>query len=387
MWSGLRNIVGGSIARVGQALNLPEWGISEAVAGQPYQASATPTFQTWEPRATVGGSETYTPLYGTQPAGQVRGTSTAPTGGGGQAAPPGGGMPTEPTPSQPSEADLLAQLQARIQPALNELAAEETRAKASSEEIIKSIQSTGEAARGKVTTQEKAGETEVARQRRETETTGESAISEARRGFSEIQRGLMSRFGAGVSTGLGAISHLGAETMRNIANIRTGMQESMTRINERANEIKDIAAQGIREADAWVEQQVAGARSELNEILSAIGREKTALQSQKYQWVQDALNRYRDTVEGINARNAAFKQDVYKLQMDIDARAKQAAQNIAASAAQIEKFTVQPGQTAFFPQQQMAGVTQETLPAGFQVGTTGQYGWLTAPEKKEEDLY
>lgn len=381
LWDKIRQTAGNIVGQYGKTFGVDEVGASEFVSGQPRMDF--PMIDQKQQQYLQSEADKLRRIQQGNITGGDGGPGPAPTGGGGPA-PAGGGPPMEQAPSQPTEQDLMSRLQGLIQPALDILTQEEQRATALGGEIQTAIGAGAEAQRGTIETGLKGAGVTAERGRRESGALAESAISQARRGFSEIQRGLVSRFGGGVSTGLGAISHLGGETMRNIAGIQTGLQESMTRINETYANIEAGAQQSLKEVDAWLVQQKTSAKGELNEILSSIGREKGALQSQKATWVQEALNRYQDTVNAVNQRNTAFKQDIYKMTEDARLQAQNTAAKIAQQAQQIEPFTLSEGQQRFFPGEQPEGMSPETL-GGTDVGQAGKYWWLRRGEDEEEE--
>ena len=131
----------------------------------------------------------------------------------------------------------------------------------------------------------------------------ESAIGEARRGFSELQQGLISRFGTAISTGLGAQSILGAEAMRNINNLRTAYTDFEGRMAQAENEVRVDVANRIQTIREQAEQSRSEARQNLMNVLAEINVRKAELKQGGAEVRLRALQDYRNTLAAVNQRN------------------------------------------------------------------------------------
>ena len=360
---------------------LPEFGISERVQrtffpNRPLTAQGgSQLFGYKEPQ--VAGAATNTgPVYGPQrPFGPA-----APTGGGGGSTaqtaysnPPANTF--EQAPSESGEVDF----DSLIQPALQALEQTEGAIRGQSEADIASIE-TG--AKGRVETargQQKAREGQLAQQQSQVEGTAESATQEARRGFSEIQQGLISRFGTGVSTGLGATGILGAQTLKNIANIRNTLQQAVQQIGLTREAVKDQTDAYIRQAETETETQKQQARSQLQNNLAQIGQARGELQSRKAEMGYSAMQNYQQVVQQISARNTQFQQQIYLKSQEAQQKLESANNEANNRLANLSFESIPAGNILLGVNKQTGGARQIYPFAGTQVGGAGTGG----PEDEE----
>jgi len=383
LFGNLRQSVGNLFDVVGTKLNLPEFGVSEALAAGPTRNTTGQSTAPLTPR----------PLQSTQP---ILGASSSQFGGGqlggGQSTQqqvpvgpaPSGQGPQEQAPGQPGTSSI----DALIQPVLDQISQFEAETRALLGGGEKEADAFYGAAEAKATQGKKEGEAAVAQAQGKAESAAEGAEGQQRRGFAELAKGLRSRFGSAVSTGLGAEAILGAETMRNIGNIRAGLQQTIQELNVRKDQLTDIFNSALSEAKFQAENLKRQARGQLQAALSEINSRRTELQTRRADMVNRALEMYRQNVIDINARNVDFERQIaaQKNATDESIRAAQArASNIEQN---LPTFSVQPGETKFIPSSQlggeggMAGLSGTELPGGVQFGTAGQYGVFAGPEEE-----
>lgn len=387
---------GGLFHNVGTKLNLPEFGVSEKLGFNPRPAapavpSSTGSSQLFaQPMSTAqSGALTSSPV----PAGFGESPTNPQSGGG---APKTGqvlgardglfsteGAPMEQAPSQPS-----FDFDAIIAPALQSLSQAEEAARAIFGAGESEIDSSRESQLNRLTQQKTSGEQELASRRTKSEGTAQSAIDEARRGFSEISQGLGNRFGAGSSTGLGASALVGREAIRNIAGIRAGLQESLNDIENTKTGLEEIFNNSVREVEASTTAMKNRARAELQQALAEIGQSRGQLQSRKAEYIQQAMDNYRSQVADVNARNASFQQDLYVRRQSAEQQLAEASQRATQKLSELQPFSLSAGETKFIPIQQFGDkegfdkYAGTQLPGGVQSGTFGEYGVFSSPEKK-----
>jgi len=239
-----------------------------------------------------------------------------------------------------------------IAPALDALSQAEAAAQASSSADISGIE-TGQTSRvASAQSQRTQGQAELAGTTRQVENKAESATSEQRRGFSEIERGLLARYGTGVSTGLGASGILGAQALRNISQIRAGAQEALTQIETSRQGLTEVFGNSIRQIESETEGLKQQARSSLQQSLAQIGSARGELQSRKGELVYNAMQNYRNEVNAVNQRNAQFKQNLALKQQEIEGKLQEATvraqalvQRAGSTASNLSFGNVNPGQT------------------------------------------
>ena len=367
-----------------------------------------PTIQSFQPgpQSTVSRNFTPAPTQST-PFGPARGTPSggqlfgqtggvlgaqAPTGGG-QAAPTGGGgggqqgPPQEAIPAEPS-----VNLE-DLNTALDEINNLETETRGLlGGDIGGEFQ---EAAFGRIGLGEEQAQEGIKTQREKGQRTAREGITEQRRGFSEISKQLLGRFGRS-GFGLGVVGDIGARTLGNIANIRTKLQDSMSNLNTISSNFVKEFAQQRSEVEATVAQMKQDAKVQLQAALSQINAQRGLLRSAKNTVINNALSNYRQLVADINARNVAAKQQVDLLERQTNESIRKAQATARRQLDEIETFTLGPGQTRFGPATSFGlseepgaaelGAFQGQLPAGFQFGVSGGAGILSAPGKEEEKL-
>lgn len=153
------------------------------------------------------------------------------------------------------------------------------------------------------------GQAAVAQQEARTQRAGEEAEAQQRRGFSEIAQQFLGRFGRG-GFGAGLTASLGEATLQNVGRIRAGVQDTMQRLFEQKQQIETEFDTAIQEAAFQAETLKNNAKSQLQNALGEINSRRVALQSQKANLVNQALENYRQQVIDINARNTAFLQQI-----------------------------------------------------------------------------
>lgn len=157
----------------------------------------------------------------------------------------------------------------------------------------------------------------------------ESAADEARRQYSEIQQGLQSRYGGTTGTGMFAGELSGRETMRNIGNIREGLTTAIGEIDNKLVQVKELGRLAEQDIQDKTNAMIVQARSQLNENIANIRRQQGELQSRKAELAMNAMQMYQQAVQEVQARNAAFKQQLYVQQ-------QQAEQALAAKRSQAQ---------------------------------------------------
>jgi hypothetical protein len=332
------------------------------------QASFLPGYtSTYTPQQT----QSFAPLRQTT-TGQVLGTSTSsgggtqPSGGGGQPSGGGGGQTSEQEPSGPS-IDLEA-----LNQALGDLGRFETETRGllgGGEALGASFRAAREA---EIAASEGKSTRQVDETQRQGEQRAESAIGEARRGFSELSQNLIGRLGGGGATA-GVIGSLGSDVLRTVGTIRTGLQEFAAKLSDQRIQIQEQVANLKGQAEFEANQLIQTSKNNLQQALADIGRQRGALQSQKADLVNQAIQSYRSEIASVRARNAQFQQQLALQQQASDLKIKEGLQRVAQMGSAITTNNLNlPGKTG------SVGVADDVSQTGNNLSNTQ----LLTPEEK-----
>lgn len=220
----------------------------------------------------------------------------------------GGGMEgvLEPTPSAPAiDYDAL------IAPALQALDQAVGPAQSAYDANIADIDAyTGKAVSGQKSALQEAQLAAEQNKQRNT-FAAEDAIDEQRRGFSEIGQGIQSRYGGTTGTGKFATEIAGARTMKNIGAFRQGLSQALQTIGDRFEQVKTATQFAIQDLEDRGQADKLKAKANLDATLNQIRMAKGELQSNKAQMAAEAMQFYQKQLADINARNSAFKQEIF----------------------------------------------------------------------------
>lgn len=370
---------GKAIDVVGGALGNPvkEFGISEKLQGFPVRTASASTQQVLPAQTKQGAIPPggFGELLNQSP-------STSGGGGGGGIQAPqgdsGGGQSLEGSPGQP-QLDFGA-----INEALSTLQGleDETRSLlGGGEKLAEKFQSSAEA---QAQQGREKGISAVGAQERKTEATGQEAETQQRRGFQEISQQFLGRFGRS-GFGQGVTGALGESTLQNIGKIRSAVQETVQQLFTQKQEIETQFNTAVEQAQFQAEQLKGQAKSALQSALSEIGSRRVALQSQKADLVNNALENYRQQVVSVNARNAQFQQSIDLAKFKTDEAIREAQSRASNVMNNLASFSLSPGETKILPLSQLGGADAGSqfagtqLPGGTQFSQAGSYGIFSAP--------
>ncbi len=167
---------------------------------------------------------------------------------------------------------------------------------------------------------------------------GEDAVNEQRRMFSEQQQGLQARYGGTTGTGRFAAEQAGAQTTRNIAQIRQQISESMQNIDNTIEKVRTTTQMYISDAEDKANELKLQAKAQLDQALGNIRIAKSELIGKKAELASQAVQFYQQQLAQVNAANTTFKQNIFlqsqKAEQDL-ALAKQSGQ------AAVQKLTAE----------------------------------------------
>ena len=170
---------------------------------------------------------------------------------------------------------------------------------------------------------EEARRTGIYNQNRSRETSRtRSAIDEARRNAAEMQQGLQARYGGTTGTGAFVGELMGRDALRNISENRTALQYTLGQIGDAEESLKREVTTQKQNLDMQLSKAKQDLRQWLMSEVNKINMAKGELESGKAEMKLNAMNDYRTYVAEVNARNAAFKQDLFTRYEESNGRLK-----------------------------------------------------------------
>lgn len=216
------------------------------------------------------------------------------------------------------------------------------------------------------------GQTNTLNQAKTTqESQAKNAADEARRQYAEIQQGLQSRYGGTTGTGAFAGELAGRQTLQNMGQTREQLSQAILQIDQKKQQVEEVGRIAAQEIEDKTRDQLNQAKNQLDTALADIRRQKGELQARKAELAANAIQLYQNTVNQVNAQNAAFKQNIYLAQMQaaqqLEAARQTGTQNIQSFASSI------PGINAA-QQSTPVGAQQTAQANAAQLGGAGSLG-------------
>jgi len=144
--------------------------------------------------------------------------------------------------------------------------------------------------------------------------SAENAQDQARRQYSEIQQGIQSLYGGSTGTGAFATELAGRQTTQNIGQIREGLSAALQDADNRLIQVRELGRVALVDIEDKAREQINQARNELNSNITQIRMKQGELRSRKSELAMQAMQFYQQQVSEVNARNTAFKQQLYQQQ-------------------------------------------------------------------------
>lgn len=142
-----------------------------------------------------------------------------------------------------------------------------------------------------------------------------NAADEARRQYSEIQQGLQSRYGGTTGTGAFATELAGRQTLQNMGQTRQQLSNAVLAIDQKKQQVEEVGRIAVQDIEDKTRDNLNQAKNQLDTAIADIRRQQGELQSRKAELAANAIQIYQNTVQQVNAQNAAFKQNIYLAQM------------------------------------------------------------------------
>lgn len=293
--------------------------------------AASPSYDYSSARSTQGypnPSPTGTPSAG----GQVLGGQS------------GGSPPQESAPQQGGiDYDAL------IRPALDALEQSIAPAQSGYEADVAQIDANRAKGRGELEASLAAGQKEAERSRGRVTGQTESAVDEARRQFAEISQGLQARYGGTTGTGAFTEGLAGRQALQNIGQQRQSLTQAIAQIDDRMEQVRSVTELGIQDVEQQAEAQKQQAKAQLDNTLNSIRMAKGELLSRKVEYAQQAMQFYQQQVAQVEARNTAFKQQLFAQQQDAQNKLLQAKNSASDRIKQFEFVNINDNPFVFNP--------------------------------------
>lgn len=141
-----------------------------------------------------------------------------------------------------------------------------------------------------------------------------NASNEAKRIYSEIQQGLQARYGGTTGTGQFASEISGAQTSRNLSDIRTKGAQLMKDLDDKLLQVQEIGKLTAQDIQTKSEDDKRRAKDNLSTQIADIRSKIGETQMRKSELYQSAYENYQNRVTQIEAANTSFMQQLYSTQ-------------------------------------------------------------------------
>lgn len=329
------------ISNLGSRLNLPELGISEAIAGDSFSQGlnySNPINQSLQ--TDRSSTQNYTPAYQT-PAGaypsvtqaisnQIPGSGTTQQYSSNPTNYSAGPSDTrlqelekiDRNPVQQNEYDLLLkQLEASRGPTQEEinnaynpvfgaLGQAESTLRGQLPGLISEAEAQAQASRQLLGNQRSGSLEQLGSQATQTEQQRRTGEAQQRQILQELQQANQARFGGASSAGLAASELQGREFQRGVSGINQNAQNAIQQINLQRNNVEREYNQGLQQLEVNRQQAVNDINRRFQDRLLEINSKRAETEAAKSQQRLAAAQELRNAIFQINVQKAQFEQDL-----------------------------------------------------------------------------
>lgn len=327
----IRQNVGRGFETFGTSVGLPEFGISERVAGgnTPWTGLAPTSQNVFQPT-------NYLTPQGT---GQILPSSTGPrfsTGG-------GGGQPSfnNPQPSGPyipsgfdpqfvpgtpqynekqardqqggsgsGTYNQFAELDNAYQPALTAYNQYAQTLQSALPSTLQGIESEGAKQTGLVEAERASQAAQAGSQRSLAQSTTAEGVSQQRRGFNELQRGLQAAYGSTTGTGAFTTELAYRDYAQRVGGLQKGLEQTLSQIGQTESDFKLRSSLMLSNIAEQTSQAKVQARQKLDEDMAKINMAVGELSSQKAAKKMDMLQNYQNNIITLEKQSKEFQQQL-----------------------------------------------------------------------------
>jgi hypothetical protein len=306
---------GNLVDKIGTGLNLPEWGISEALNNNQRTAytGITPQSQAKgfgynpaNPTHTGGGPGGNFPIAAGNK-GSVLG-ATATSGGGGGSIPMGNtGIQA---PQGPSQEDINREIDNAYNGSFDYLNQAESAVRADHPNALKAAEEQFLASQGQLQVGKNSSLNSLGQQETQGTRRKEDALSAARRLYDEVSRGAMQRFGGSSSAGQAASELQGREAQRSFGDIGQNFNDFVQVIGQKKQEVEDMFQSNVQQLMVVKNQAINEANRDFQNKLLEIANNRAQIGQAKAQARLGALQDLRNKVYAIDMQNKQFEQSL-----------------------------------------------------------------------------
>lgn len=227
------------------------------------------------------------------------------------------------------------------------------------------------------------GEQNLQQYKTQAEQDAESNINEQRQQQSEVQQGILARYGG--RNGIGAfVSELASrDTLKNIAGFRQALSNEFSKVNQLQSNLLKTYTSERQKITSQTEQLLAEAKNQLSKQLTDLQIRKGEVNAEKSSRRTQSLENYQSVVRDINARNTQYLRD-------LDAQKGQIQNSLQSQAYKMQYNAMQKALSFYDAQAARGGLTETGMrsaeqaygiPAGSLQAPTGI---LNTKDKKKD---
>jgi hypothetical protein len=205
-------------------------------------------------------------------------------------------------------------------------------------------------------------------QQRKGQTQKEDALAQARRLFSDLQRGNIQRFGGATSAGQAASEIQGAEQQRQFGQTARQFNEFTQQIETARRDVENQFQTGMQQLQQGKQQAMAKIQSDFTNAIMQINNMRAQTEQQKGQAKLQALMQLRSEANQLQAQATQFEQQLALMReqanLNIQQYAKTTGGALNQGAGAASTFQNQAGQAPSFSQVGASNMQTQAQPTG-----------------------
>lgn len=284
---------------------------------------------------------------------------------------------------QAAAPDFSAELNSIFQPIFDAFGQQESSTNANYQTQVGDINQQGTAAQSSLDTQKATSERGLNELAVNAGNVKNDAYTAATRLYSELNRGGQQRFGGSSSAGEAFGALTAVEQQRRQGSIQQAYEGAMQKVAGFKNDLIAKFDDAKIQLQSAITTQLANARQQWTDAMSAISTAKSQAQSDKASASYNALNDYRNKVYAINSsgidamRSLAANHEVNL--KSVDDYTQRVVNSLASGGTEVANFGVNANN--------VAGSTTLGIGANKSVAPTNTYTGAIAPTTQKKDLY
>lgn len=150
----------------------------------------------------------------------------------------------------------------------------------------------------------------IGKQQQDVETQRQSALAQSRQLYNEMVQNIVSRFGAGVSTGPAAMELLGRQAYGQISGVQQTAEKALSALTDETKRLADFAGRQKEVLATKKQQALEGLRQEFRDKLLAVQGMRAASEVEKAKARLGAMQEYRDRAWAIQDADTTYQQQL-----------------------------------------------------------------------------